>query len=117
MQSFRHPLVTTYIDSFVRGSRLYLVMEYCQKGDLEGYLSRMNMSSVVRVTTAESCGADMAMQLSEMRIWKLFIQLCVSLEYIHKKGVVHADLKPSNILLQGRDYDVKLTDFGVSILV
>ena len=40
--------------------------------------------------------------------------MCVALEFIHKKGVVHADLKPQNILLQGRDYDIKLTDFGIS---
>ena len=38
----------------------------------------------------------------------------MGLEFIHKKGVVHADLKPSNILLKGRDYDITITDFGIS---
>ena len=33
---------------------------------------------------------------------------------IHEQGIVHADLKPSNLLMTGRDYDLKLTDFGVS---
>ena len=28
--------------------------------------------------------------------------------------MVHADLKPSNILLKGRDYDIAITDFGIS---
>ena len=54
------------------------------------------------------------MDLGEMRIWKYFIQICLALEVIHDKGIVHADLKPSNVLMTGRDYDLKLTDFGIS---
>jgi len=29
-------------------------------------------------------------------------------------GIIHADLKPQNLLMSGKDYDLKLTDFGVS---
>ena len=54
------------------------------------------------------------MDLGEIRIWKFFIQICLALEVIHDKGIVHADLKPSNVLMTGRDYDLKLTDFGIS---
>jgi len=40
MQEIKHRYVTQYIDSFVHAQHLYLVMEYCQKGDLSNYLSR-----------------------------------------------------------------------------
>jgi len=52
--------------------------------------------------------------IGENRIWKFFIQICLALEVIHDKGIVHADLKPNNILMHGRDYDLKLCDFGIS---
>lgn len=33
---------------------------------------------------------------------------------MHKKKVVHADLKPSNLLLMGKELDIKVADFGIS---
>ena len=55
-------------------------------------------------------------ELGEQRTWKFFIQICLALDIIHEKGIVHADLKPSNLLISGPNYDLKLTDFGVSAL-
>ena len=53
-------------------------------------------------------------ELGESRIWRFFIQICLALEVIHDKGIVHADLKPHNLLVSGKDFDLKVTDFGIS---
>jgi len=45
MSQINHKYITRYIDSFVTGSKLYLIMEYCEKGDLANYLQRMTMFS------------------------------------------------------------------------
>ena len=54
-------------------------------------------------------------ELGESKVWQFFLQICLALEFIHEKGIVHADLKPSNLLLTGRENLLKLTDFGVSL--
>jgi serine/threonine-protein kinase len=48
----------------------------------------------------------------ELRIG-IFKQLASALDYIHKLGVVHRDIKPDNIMMT-RDIQVKITDFGIS---
>lgn len=47
--------------------------------------------------------------------WKLMLQVAFGLEYIHKRGVVHGDLKLNNILV-GADNLAKVGDFGLSIV-
>jgi serine/threonine protein kinase len=46
----------------------------------------------------------------------IFLQLCDGLDYAHRRGVVHRDLKPGNIMLTKRQGDkclVKILDFGL----
>ena len=50
---------------------------------------------------------------TEEEILNWFTQICLALEYIHGRKVLHRDLKASNIFLTGNNF-VKLGDFGIS---
>jgi serine/threonine protein kinase len=96
-----HPHVVKLIDSFNLGSKFYIVVEYCDKGDLSDYLRRTSAPPLV-------------LEIPELKIWKFIIQTLLALDHIHDQQIVHSDLKPSNIFLSGKDMNVKLADFGTS---
>lgn len=53
--------------------------------------------------------------LDEERVLEWFVELAAALDYIHAQGIVHRDIKLSNVLLS-EDRHVVLSDFGVSHL-
>jgi serine/threonine protein kinase len=54
-----------------------------------------------------------AERLEAARAYAIFLKVCAALEHAHSRGIVHRDVKPSNILI-GRDGTVKLADFGLA---
>ena len=118
MSGVSHRHICRYIDSFVStGNKLCLIMEYCDRGDLAQYLERMkamSKSSYMHTPSRRVSGLDDVgsttnttqllnqvnlTELGEPRVWRFFLQICLALEVIHEKGIVHADLKPPNLLL------------------
>ena len=45
---------------------------------------------------------------------KLFLQICAAVQHAHAKGVIHRDLKPTNILVVRADHSPKVIDFGIA---
>lgn len=90
----QHPNIVSVYDSDRDGDVAFLVMEYIQGDDLKHHLDRG-----VRYTLEQSL--------------KIIRDLLSALDYAHKQGIVHRDVKPANLLIEpgGR---VKLTDFGVA---
>ena len=93
LSSLNCPYIVKYYDSFVENSTLYIVMEYCEKGDLSQILKKQ--------------------QLQEQKIWKFFIQISIGLEYLHSKQILHRDIKSLNIFLSNDD-SIRIGDLGVA---
>mmetsp|Transcript_38789 Transcript_38789/g.91213 ORF Transcript_38789/g.91213 Transcript_38789/m.91213 type:complete len:521 (+) Transcript_38789:143-1705(+) len=102
LQTFNHPYIVGYRDSFlIEGANtLVIVMEYCNAGDLRKAIKE-------KVKCQE--------HFAEEQVMTWFVQLCLALQYIHSEKVLHRDLKTSNIFLCNADSSlVKLGDFGIS---
>src|SRR5262245_60170514 len=56
---------------------------------------------------------DTAPKLSVPQLVRVFLQVAGGMVYMHKKGVLHADLKPNNIMLS-RTGEVKIIDYGLA---
>ena len=88
-----HPSVMKVLVSNAKG-QLYMAMEW-----VDGTLLRSILSSEKK--------------LPESRAIRIARHVCEALDYIHKEGVVHRDLKPGNIMV-GPDDRIKLIDFGIA---
>eukprot|EP00094_Tigriopus_californicus_P011023 TCALIF_10634-PA protein Name:"Similar to Nek1 Serine/threonine-protein kinase Nek1 (Mus musculus)" AED:0.10 eAED:0.10 QI:0/0.8/0.33/1/0.8/0.66/6/0/606 len=74
----------------------FIVMKYCQGGDLYSKINRQR-----------------GRHFPEGLILKYFAQVCQALDYIHGQNILHRDIKSQNIFLTRED-EVKLGDFGIS---
>ncbi|KAG5483391.1 hypothetical protein LSCM1_04939 [Leishmania martiniquensis] len=98
LSSLRHPNVINYVDSFLarKSDNLCIVMEYAESGDVS---TRLKKSYGVNVP--------------ERQVLDWFIQLVLSLDYVHQRKILHRDVKTQNIFLTNENL-VKLGDFGIA---
>ncbi|XP_044728249.1 serine/threonine-protein kinase ULK2 isoform X2 [Chrysoperla carnea] len=102
LTELHHENVVALLDCKESSHNVFLVMEYCNGGDLADYLN-------VKGT------------LSEDTIRLFLVQLAGAMKALYVKGIVHRDLKPQNILLshngtkvcpQPSEIRLKIADFG-----
>lgn len=96
LASFNHPGLVVLLDAGILGARPFLVMTLVDDGTLAARIARGPVDSPV----VTSIGA----------------QIARALDYVHERGVLHRDVKPSNVLLCG-DGRAVLSDFGIARLL
>lgn len=91
----RHPNIVSLLDSFETDAHVYLVLEFCPRGDLYEAI-RMGHGP-----------------LETEHVRRFMLELVDAVEYMHSKGVYHRDIKPENIFLT-QSGSMKLGDFGLA---
>jgi hypothetical protein len=95
----RHPHIVQVFDFEVAPSGEYvLAMEFLEGGTLKERLTKL---------ASEGRGIDPAESV------RILGEVAAALAYAHEKGVVHRDVKPSNVMLTQKDWAV-VTDFGIA---
>jgi SNF-related kinase len=96
MKLVQHPNVVRLYEVIDTTTKLYLILELGDGGDMYDYIMRHTNG------------------LSEIKARNYFKQILRAIKYCHDLHVVHRDLKPENVVFFERTGEVKLTDFGFS---
>lgn len=97
LKRLKHKNIIKLIDTMINEEKqkLYIFMEYC-------------VCAISEMLTAAPNG-----RFPEWQAHSYMVQLIDGLEYLHSKGIIHKDIKPSNLLLTIGDTLI-ITDFGVA---
>ncbi len=106
LKRLSHPNIVRFHELFEWGPSLVMALEYVDGDTLEAVVSR-------HLARARLAGAGALPGMPFRRSWYYFQQLLGSLAAVHALGIVHRDVKPSNVLIR-QDGIVKLTDFGIA---
>ncbi|AEE16955.1 serine/threonine protein kinase [Treponema brennaborense] len=89
------PYIVHMYDYFTEGPYHYIALEF---------VDGMSLDKLIQKQTA------LPVEIALL----VFLDACYALKYAHKKGIVHRDIKPGNILIS-KNAAVKLADFGIAV--
>ncbi|TYZ68461.1 hypothetical protein PybrP1_004320 [[Pythium] brassicae (nom. inval.)] len=107
LRELRHPHIVRYLDRVIdkQATKIYIVMEYCEGGDLSQYIKRKKREGSY---------------IEEGFIWHIFTHIFLALKECHRhregnvvRPILHRDIKPGNIFLDSNN-NAKLGDFGLA---
>ena len=91
----RHPNILEILDAGADGDDCYIVMELVTGGN----------------TLKQFCNPESLLPIAQ--VVEIIFKCAKALDYAHRKGVIHRDIKPTNILVKD-DMDVKIGDFSIA---
>ncbi|XP_017065873.1 serine/threonine-protein kinase par-1 [Drosophila eugracilis] len=94
MKRLKHPHIIKLYQVMETKNMIYIVSEYASQGEIFDYIAKYG-------------------RMSESAARYKFWQIISAVEYCHKKGIVHRDLKAENLLLD-LNMNIKIADFGFS---
>ncbi|CRG95989.1 NIMA related kinase 3, putative [Plasmodium gallinaceum] len=89
--------VVKIVDFIKKNDSLSLILEFCSQGDLHSDILRRKLNNEI---------------YTESEIFNILNQILNGLSSIHKSGIIHGDLKSTNIFI--KDDKIKIGDFGIS---
>ncbi|XP_034633010.1 serine/threonine-protein kinase Nek4 isoform X3 [Trachemys scripta elegans] len=97
LSQLKHPNIVTYRESWEgEDGLLYIVMGFCEGGDLYHKLKEQK-----------------GKPLPENQVVEWFVQIAMALQYLHEKHILHRDLKTQNVFLT-RTNIIKVGDLGIA---
>mgnify|MGYP002624867414 CR=1 FL=1 len=100
LKNMKNPNTTKYFKGFFQNQSLYIIYEYMNNNDLEGFLSAyISLNKPIETNT----------------LWNIFMQCISSLQYIHNNNIIHRNITLTNIFMSENKI-IKLGDFRFSFL-
>ncbi|XP_077782635.1 serine/threonine-protein kinase Nek5-like isoform X1 [Podarcis muralis] len=97
LSKMKHPNIVAFYTAFQEKNKLYIIMEYCDGGDL--------MKRII---------LQRGVLFDEDKILSWFVQISLGLKHIHDRKILHRDVKAQNIFLSNNGVIAKLGDFGIA---
>ncbi|KAG0435460.1 Serine/threonine-protein kinase ULK3 [Dictyocoela muelleri] len=106
LSSIKHKRIVEMLDFIRKKEKICIILEFANYGTLELFIRKIKFDNCV---------------INMKSAWSIFSQLVDGISFLHKKFIIHRDIKPGNILLIEKQLpnenflNVKICDFGLSI--